>query len=51
MYWFARRMNFCICRGNYQSKSWQDLFDLIVVGANKPSFLKNDYLPIFRVDP
>lgn len=29
---------------------WQDLFDLIIVGACKPAFLRNDYLSIFKVD-
>jgi 5'-nucleotidase len=29
---------------------WEDLFDLIVVGGNKPAFLREDYLSIFRVD-
>lgn len=29
---------------------WTDLFDLVIVGANKPAFLTNDALNLFRVD-
>jgi hypothetical protein len=29
---------------------WQALFDIIVVGANKPSFLKNAALDLFQVN-
>lgn len=35
--------------GNHEIK-WEELFDLIVVGGNKPAFLQEDYLSIFRVD-
>jgi len=28
---------------------WLSLFDLVIVGANKPAFLENGKLPIFRV--
>ncbi len=30
---------------------WQDLFDVVIVGACKPAFLIDDYLSIFRVNP
>jgi HAD superfamily 5'-nucleotidase-like hydrolase len=30
--------------------SWQDLFDVITVGGNKPAFLQQDYLSLFTVD-
>jgi hypothetical protein len=29
---------------------WKTLFDVIVVGANKPAFLTNAALSLFRVD-
>lgn len=31
-------------------KNWQDLFDVIIVGGNKPAFLQQDYLSLFSVD-
>lgn len=30
--------------------NWQDLFEVIFVGANKPAFLQDDYLSLFSVD-
>lgn len=30
--------------------SWESLFDVIIVGAAKPSFLTDDYLTLFRID-
>jgi hypothetical protein len=32
-------------------KHWEDLFDVIIVGANKPSFLTDEYLSLFQVNP
>lgn len=29
---------------------WRDFFDVIIVGANKPAFIREDYLNIFRVN-
>lgn len=36
--------------GTTRRGDWKDLFDLVVVGACKPAFLRNDYLSIFKVD-
>jgi HAD superfamily 5'-nucleotidase-like hydrolase len=30
---------------------WLDLFDLVIVGGGKPTFLEDENLPIFRVHP
>jgi len=32
-------------------ESWGDLFDVVIVGANKPAFLVDEYLSLFQVDP
>ena len=37
-------------KGNYKNFHWKDLFDAVIVGASKPSFLINEYLPLFKVD-
>lgn len=37
--------------GDHADIVWQDLFDLIIVGACKPEFLREEYLSIFKVDP
>ena len=29
---------------------WEELFDVIVVGASKPGFLTNEYLSLFQVE-
>lgn len=29
---------------------WKDLINIIIVGANKPAFLTNDALSLFKVD-
>lgn len=46
-------MNYLVYGGkkqyNLDINSWKDLFDLIIVGACKPAFLKDDYLSIFKV--
>eukprot|EP00981_Chlorochromonas_danica_P014881 scaffold9343_cov189-Ochromonas_danica.AAC.6 len=46
-------MNYLVYGGKKQYNpdinSWKDLFDLIIVGACKPAFLKDDYLSIFKV--
>lgn len=36
--------------GKYEQINWKDLFDVIIVGAAKPSFLRNPYLTLFQVD-
>ena len=36
--------------GNYRDIQWQDLFDVILVGAKKPAFLLDSYLSLFHVD-
>ena len=38
-------------RGEYTNMKWEELFDVIIVGAAKPGFLSNDYLSLFQVDP
>eukprot|EP01039_Chlorochromonas_danica_P007712 gene7712-8519_t len=47
-------MNYLVYGGKKQYNpdinSWKDLFDLIIVGACKPAFLKDDYLSIFKID-
>ena len=30
---------------------WEDLFDVVIVGANKPAFLSDEFLSLFQVDP
>lgn len=35
---------------NEDVAAWYDLFDLVVVGANKPAFLTDEYLGLFRVE-
>ena len=38
-------------RGEHTTlSSWEDLFDVIVVGAAKPGFLSNDYMSLFQVE-
>lgn len=37
-------------RGAHQDIKWQDLFDIIIVSGNKPAFLREEYLSIFRVN-
>ena len=38
-------------RGEHSTlSSWEDLFDVIVVGAAKPGFLSNDYMSLFQVE-
>ena len=34
---------------NKDVKNWYDLFDLVIVGASKPSFLTEDFLSLFKV--
>lgn len=34
---------------NKDIKRWHDLFNLVVVGASKPSFLTNEYLTLYRI--
>jgi len=34
-----------------QPLRWEDLFDVIIVGANKPSFLSDEFLSLFQVEP
>lgn len=41
---------YCINRGEYKDIDWKDLFHVIIVGANKPAFLTNDALNLFKVD-
>lgn len=36
--------------GEYQDMKWQELFDVVVVGAKKPAFLLDSYLSLFHVD-
>lgn len=36
-------------KGEYSDIEWQDLFDVIIVGACKPGFLTDTYLNLFRV--
>ena len=36
-----------LCR---EGLDWTDLFDVVIVGANKPAFLTNGALNLFRVD-
>ena len=45
-------MNFLVhSRGEHTGlQSWEDLFDVIVVGAAKPGFLSNDYMSLFQVE-
>lgn len=37
-------------KGRYADIQWKDLFDIVIVGAGKPSFLTNEYLALFKVD-
>lgn len=37
-------------KGDNQDIHWQDLFELIIVGACKPEFLRQDHLAIFQVN-
>jgi len=37
-------------QGAYAHIKWEDLFDVIIVGARKPAFLSDDYLALFQVD-
>jgi len=36
---------------NKDIKNWHDLFNLVIVGASKPSFLTNEYLTLYRISP
>lgn len=42
--------NSVLCRGEHSDLKWEDLFDVIVVGASKPGFLRNEYLSLFQVE-
>ena len=46
-------MNYLVhSRGEHPDvATWEDLFDVIVVGAAKPAFLSNDYMSLFQVEP
>jgi hypothetical protein len=35
---------------NLNIEAWENLFDLIIVGANKPVFLTDDYLTLFKIE-
>lgn len=35
--------------GKYADLHWEDLFDVIIVGANKPAFLRQEYLTMFKL--
>eukprot|EP01038_Epipyxis_sp_PR26KG_P004190 gene4190-5961_t len=37
-------------RGENSEMRWEDLFDIIIVGACKPGFLTDEYLSMFKVD-
>lgn len=37
-------------RGENKDIVWEDLFDVVIVGACKPAFLKENHLSIFKVD-
>ena len=37
-------------QGDYKDKNWEDLFDVIIVGASKPGFLTDAYLSMFKVN-
>ncbi len=37
-------------RGENSDLAWESLFDVVIVGACKPAFLKENHLSIFKVD-
>lgn len=37
--------------GDAKDLKWAEYFDIIIVGGNKPAFLLDDSLPLYRVDP
>lgn len=36
--------------GEHEDIEWEELFDVVIVGASKPGFLTNEYLSLFQVE-
>jgi 5'-nucleotidase len=36
--------------GEHKDIEWEELFDVVIVGASKPGFLTNEYLSLFQVE-